>query len=150
MISAASASAIERVLAGTPEQADTYRLLDHWWAMAIDIEKCIGCGNCVRACKKENDVPLEPLYFRTGVERYHVEAEELEHPVVDSPTGGYDGFPERYRRGDGARASAFPSSATTARTLGASRSAPTAAASSTHGPGRSTGAACATTASPRA
>ena len=24
--------------------------------MLIDIEKCIGCGNCVRACKAENDV----------------------------------------------------------------------------------------------
>ena len=47
-------------------------MADHWWAMMIDIEKCIGCGNCVRACKAENDVPLEPFYFRTWVERYHV------------------------------------------------------------------------------
>ena len=27
-----------------------YKMADHWWAMTIDIQKCIGCGNCVRAC----------------------------------------------------------------------------------------------------
>ena len=69
--------------------------------MAIDIDRCIGCGSCVRACKAENDVPLEPLYFRTWVERYRVppiDARALEsetHPEVDSPNGGYDGFPDR-------------------------------------------------------
>ena len=63
--------------------------------MAIDIEKCIGCGNCVRACKTENDVPLEDFTFRTWVERYVVDPADLEHPQVDSPNGGYDGFHER-------------------------------------------------------
>ena len=27
----------------------------------------------------------------------------VEHPEVDSPNGGYDGFPEKYRRGDGSQ-----------------------------------------------
>jgi tetrathionate reductase subunit B len=108
VVSAASAGAVELVLAGTPEKADRYRLLDHWWAMVVDVEKCIGCGNCVRACKRENDVPLEPLFFRTWVERYHVEAEDMEHPTVDSPNGGYDGFPERYRSDDGAKSFFVP------------------------------------------
>ncbi|MCK5330464.1 MAG: 4Fe-4S dicluster domain-containing protein, partial [Candidatus Marinimicrobia bacterium] len=36
----------------------------------IQIDKCIGCGRCVTACKIENDVPKEPYYFRTWVERY--------------------------------------------------------------------------------
>ena len=45
-------------------------MADHWWGMIIDIDKCIGCGNCVRACSKENDVPEG--YFRTWVERYQV------------------------------------------------------------------------------
>jgi Fe-S-cluster-containing dehydrogenase component len=86
-----------------------YELSKHWWAMIIDIEKCIGCGNCVRACKRENDVPLEPFYFRTWVERYHVPRKDQAHleaedsPEVDSPNGGYDGFPERYRAGDGSK-----------------------------------------------
>jgi len=41
--------------------------------MTIDIDKCIGSGNCVRACKEENDVPDEDGCFRTWVERYRVD-----------------------------------------------------------------------------
>lgn len=103
ILTGAASVAFEHVLAGTPEAADNYHLTDHWWAMAIDIDKCIGCGGCVRACKAENHVPLEPFYFRTWVERYHVKPEDMEHPEVDSPDGGYDGFPERYAKGDGTK-----------------------------------------------
>ena len=99
IMTAAASTALEYVLAGTPEAAPSYKALDHWWAMMIDIEKCIGCGACVRADKKENDVPLEPFFFRTWVERYHVMPEN-EVPEVDSPNGGYDGFPEKHRSGD--------------------------------------------------
>ena len=98
---------LEEALAEAPAAA-AYRPTDHWWAMAIDVEKCIGCGNCVRACKEENDVPREPFYFRTWVERYHVPGGVTEHPEVDSPDGGYDGFPERYRQGDGAKSFFVP------------------------------------------
>ena len=93
--SGAAALALKHVLAGTPGQAPGYAVDRHWWAMAIAIDRCIGCGNCVRACKAENDVPLEPLYFRTWVERYHVPESDADRPLVDSPNGGYDGFPER-------------------------------------------------------
>ncbi len=97
-----AALAWEHVLAGTPEAAPNYVAAGHWWAMFIDVSKCIGCGNCVRACKEENDVPREPFYFRTWVERYHIPDQDHAHPEaearpqVDSPNGGYDGFPERY------------------------------------------------------
>jgi Fe-S-cluster-containing dehydrogenase component len=84
--------ALPHVLAGAPEESDNYRTTDHWWAMTIDIDLCIGCGNCVRACKAENDVPLAPQYFRTWVERYRIDPADMEHPLVDSPNGGYDGF----------------------------------------------------------
>jgi len=103
LLTAASAAAFDAVRAGAPETAPGYSLVDHWWAMAVDIEKCIGCGLCVRACKAENNVPLEPYYFRTWVERYHVPEGDIEHPVVDSPNGGYDGFTEKYRPGDGSK-----------------------------------------------
>ena len=93
-LTGAAALAWEHVLAGTPETAPNYVLTDHWWGMIIDIEKCIGCGNCVRACKVENDVPRQEGCFRTWVERYQIDPADLEHPTVDSPDGGFSGFPE--------------------------------------------------------
>src|SRR5579885_3408282 len=59
----AAALAWDHVLAGAPEAAPGYNTADHWWGMLIDIEKCIGCGSCVRACQKENNVP--DGYYRT-------------------------------------------------------------------------------------
>jgi tetrathionate reductase subunit B len=41
-----------------------------WYGMGVDVDKCIGCGRCMDACKTENDVPREPFFFRTWVERY--------------------------------------------------------------------------------
>ena len=79
-----------------PAPGDTYHVADHWWGMIIDIDKCIGCGNCVRACAKENDVPEG--FFRTWVERYQV-TEDREHPLVESPKGAIDGFPAAIRAG---------------------------------------------------
>ena len=102
-LTGAAQLAFDAVLRGEPEAAPNYKTTEHWWAMAIDIEKCIGCGNCVRACKEENDVPREPFYFRTWVERYHVPNGDIERPEVDSPNGGFDGFPEKYRSGDGSK-----------------------------------------------
>jgi Fe-S-cluster-containing dehydrogenase component len=92
LLTGAASLAWDAVLAGEPEKAPNYRLTDHWWGMIIDIEKCIGCGLCVRACKTENDVPLDDGMFRTWVERYQVAVDDLDHPTVDSPNGGYDGF----------------------------------------------------------
>ncbi len=102
-LTGAATIAWDAVQAGEPETAPNYRTTDHWWAMAIDIEKCIGCGLCVRACKEENDVPREPMYFRTWVERYRVRPDDMEHPQVDSPNGGYDGFPELLALEDGVK-----------------------------------------------
>lgn len=92
LLTGVAAGALDAILKGeeVPEQ---YRTADHWWGLTIDIAKCIGCGLCVRACKDENDVPREPYYFRTWVERYRVREDDREHPIVDSPNGGYDGFP---------------------------------------------------------
>ena len=41
-----------------------------FYGMGIDIDKCIGCAKCMEACKSENEVPQDPFFFRTWVERY--------------------------------------------------------------------------------
>lgn len=81
--------------AAAPEDYDPTQ---HQWIMAFNIERCIGCGHCVNACKKENHVPEAPIYFRTWIERYIIknptEPGQLRgETVVDSPNGGRDAFP---------------------------------------------------------
>ncbi len=66
----------------------------HYWRFVIDITKCIGCGRCVKACKLENKVPMEPEYNRTWVERYVVD--ENDNMFVDSPNAGINGFAADY------------------------------------------------------
>jgi len=73
------------------DSGDDYQPTEHHYAMGVQIEKCIGCGKCVEACKIENDVPEEPFYFRTWVERYVIYANG--DVSVDSPNGGIEGFP---------------------------------------------------------
>src|ERR1039458_148982 len=83
----ASVGATLEQITGAETAPDAYRMADHWWGMIIDIDKCIGCGNCVRACSKENNVP--DGFFRTWVERYEIEDGNgaLTQPIVDSPKG---------------------------------------------------------------
>ncbi len=71
--------------AATKSVSDTISHVKRY-ALGIQIEKCIGCGNCVLACKIENDVPKEPFYFRTWVERYLIKKND--DVVVQSIEGG--------------------------------------------------------------
>lgn len=84
------------IAAGAPER---YNPTAHAWRMAIDVDKCIGCGLCVEACKQENNVIPKPCYFRTWVERYVIKKAEpgsdraRGEVIIDSPNGGLEGFP---------------------------------------------------------
>jgi len=60
------------------------------WVFLVDTTKCVGCGFCVKACKKENDIPYDANVTRTWVERYVVTKDGETH--ADSPRGARDGF----------------------------------------------------------
>jgi Fe-S-cluster-containing dehydrogenase component len=96
-LTSAAMTALDFVIDGKAEAAPNYVMTNHWWAMTIDIEKCIGCGNCVRACAEENNVPVG--FFRTWVERYYVPDFPATEVEVDSPNGGKDGFPDHPHTG---------------------------------------------------
>lgn len=81
---------------GAPKDYDPTK---HQWLMCLDVDRCIGCGLCVDACKTENKVPASSSFFRTWVERYLIrkprpgQAALRGAVTVDSPNGGRDGFP---------------------------------------------------------
>lgn len=68
-----------------------YDIMKRRFAFVVDITKCIGCGSCCVADKREYNVP-DP-YARTWIERYLI-AEDGE-VFVDSPDGGLHGFEPR-------------------------------------------------------
>ncbi|MGD9546862.1 MAG: 4Fe-4S dicluster domain-containing protein [Candidatus Krumholzibacteriia bacterium] len=63
----------------------------HRYIYLVDIDKCIGCGACVRACSHENQVPKH--FFRTWVERYEISRSG--EVAIDSPDGALGGFEPR-------------------------------------------------------
>ena len=68
--SQATAAISEGATASQPPAIPGYDWSKHSWAFGVDAEKCIGCLRCVEACKRENDVSMDPHHFRTWVERY--------------------------------------------------------------------------------
>ena len=65
-----------------------YNPANHDYVFIIDINKCIGCGSCCVADKREYNVP--DGYYRTWVERYIVT--EDGEVFIDSPNGAVDGY----------------------------------------------------------
>lgn len=68
------------------------------WAFLVDVQKCVGCGFCVKACKLENDIPYDLPVTRTWVERYVITKDGKEH--IDSPMGARDGYTSPVIEGD--------------------------------------------------
>jgi tetrathionate reductase subunit B len=60
------------------------------FAFIVDITRCIGCGSCCVADKREYAVP--DGNYRTWVERYIIDVED--NVFVDSPDGGLKGYVE--------------------------------------------------------
>lgn len=96
---ARTAKAAVQKAAASSQTPRGYDPSQHKWVMGIDINKCIGCGLCAEACKKENGVPEGPNYFRTWIERYIIKkpapdsTDSRGEVLVDSPNGGLNGFP---------------------------------------------------------
>ena len=60
------------------------------FAFIVDVTRCIGCGSCCVADKREYNVP--DGNYRTWVERYIIDDHDTVY--VDSPEGGLNGYTE--------------------------------------------------------
>ena len=76
-----------------PEQipgirGEEYDIHERKFAFIVDITRCIGCGSCCVADKREYNVP--DGNYRTWVERYVKDFDDQVY--VDCPNGGLDGY----------------------------------------------------------
>ncbi|MDM8516066.1 4Fe-4S dicluster domain-containing protein [Desulfobacterales bacterium HSG16] len=67
-----------------------YDMSSRQFAFVVDITRCIGCGSCCVADKREYNVP--DGNYRTWVERYVKDFDD--NVYVDSPKGGVEGYQE--------------------------------------------------------
>ncbi len=66
--------------------------VDKDYAFVVDIDKCIGCGNCIEACALENGVPVG--FNRTWVERYVITEEGVHVDSITRDKTAFDGLDE--------------------------------------------------------
>ncbi|MFA6598244.1 MAG: TAT-variant-translocated molybdopterin oxidoreductase [Ignavibacteriaceae bacterium] len=73
-----------------PNMYDDFAYNDVKWGMSIDLNRCIGCGNCIAACNVENNIPVvgkeqvgigrEMMWLR--IDRYYSGTPEAPKVVV--------------------------------------------------------------------
>ena len=73
-----------------PNMYDDFAYNDVKWGMSIDLNRCLGCGNCIAACNVENNIPVvgkdqvekgrEMMWLR--IDRYYSGTPEEPKPAV--------------------------------------------------------------------
>lgn len=89
MLSAVTVSGFVGSASSSPEEApavtqETKEPVPSY-GMGIQVDRCIGCGRCVEACKTENNVPLEPHFVRTWIERYTIDVHDHTTVSLQAP-----------------------------------------------------------------
>jgi len=76
-----------------PELFD-YSKQEYAWGMAIDLNKCVGCNNCIVACQSENNIPVVGQYqTRRGRHMHWIRVDAYYNGPRENPKGFFQPVP---------------------------------------------------------